>query len=133
SGGSWASGIWAGLRTTMASVAPVVGIVFAAAATTATSCGPQPAVVMITAEGQDLYALVATDLTSERWAISEDGGRTWRGSEPPRIDSHPSTTAGLYEDPGPTGSQEACDATGTCWRLRDRRVIQRVEPNGTTV
>jgi hypothetical protein len=88
---------------------------------------------MVTAAGEDLYALVATGAASERWAISEDGGRTWRGSEPPSTGSSPSTTADLYEDPGPTGQQEACNSDGTCWRLRDRRSVERIAPDGTTV
>lgn len=117
-------------RAALATVAPIVGVVLATAATTATSCGPSPAVVVVTAEGEDLYALVASGTASERWARSDDGGRTWQRSEPPAT---PSTTGDLYEDPGPTGSQKACAADGTCWRLRDRRSIERVAPGGTSV
>ena len=126
-------GIRTRLRVALATVAPIVGIVLAAAATTATSCGPRPAVVVVTAEGEDLYALVVTGAASERWARSDDGGRTWQGSEPPAAPSTPSTTGELYEDPGPTGSQAACTADGTCWRLRNRRSIERVAPDNTAV
>lgn len=88
---------------------------------------------MVTAGGEDLYALVATGAASECWAISEDGGRRWEGSEPPSTGSSPTTTGDVYDDPGPTGQQEACAPDATCWRLRDRRSIDRVAPDGTAV
>src|SRR5690606_4909109 len=45
------------LRSALATMAPIVGLVVATAATTATSCGPRPAVVMVTAKDDHLYAL----------------------------------------------------------------------------
>ncbi len=125
--------IWAGVRTTLATVAPIVGLVFATAATTATSCAPKQAVVTVTADGRNLFALVATNAVTERWVISEDGGRTWQGTESPSRASSTSPSVDIYDDPGPTGPQEACASDGTCWRLRDRRSIERIAPDGTAV
>jgi hypothetical protein len=126
-----ASTTWMRVRVALVSVAPIVGIVFTAAATSATSCSPRQAVVGVAGNGGDLYALVATDDFSRQWARSADGGRTWSDSGAPG-NTRLAVPRDLFHDPGPTGPQKACDDAGTCWVLRDRRIIERVAPDGTT-
>ncbi len=120
----------AGLVAVMTTAAPIVGVVLATAATTATSCGPSPAVAGVTARGEDFYALVTPGYGSDSRKISTDGGTTWRDSERPDTPKVPTTRKDVYVDPGRTGTQKACSKDGTCWRLRGRRAIERVEPRG---
>lgn len=116
-------------RTALATILPIFGALVAAAATTATSCAPDPAVVLVTSDGQDLYALVNESSSSRRWARSDDRGETWQSSEAPRSQV-PKTTSDPYVDPGQIGPQEACTTDRTCWRLQGRRVIERVDADG---
>ena len=111
----------------VAAAAPIAGAVLAVGATTATSCAPSPAVTLVTAEGPTLYALVEHAHASE-WASSTDGGTSWQGSDPPS-DAPPTPTTERSEDPGPS---EGC-VDGSCWRLRDRRVIERNDGDGDAV
>ena len=85
------------------------------------------------------YALV--DDWGLEWATSRDGMR-WRPADRapdsfalrssvvedddglgPSLDS--------YEDPGPVGPQEVCAGDGTCYRLVDRRLIERRTAGGS--
>ena len=129
--------VWRGAgrrcRAALSAIAPLAGAVVAAAATTATSCAPTSAVTAVASDEQALYALVQ-ESQSSRWARSTDGGRSWRRSEPPAAAPTPATSDDdLYEDPGPTGPQEACTSDGACWRLRDRRVIERSVDGGEPI
>jgi hypothetical protein len=66
------------------------------------------------------------------WARSTDGGLTWTEEATPAV--APSTTASPgFEDPGPSGPLQACIDGGPCWRLRDRRAIDRRSPSGEWV
>lgn len=116
---------WAQCRTALSAGLPLVGVIVAAASATATSCGPAPAVTEIAVDGGDMYALVTQGLTSAKWARSTDGGFSWQDTEPPAAAQGPERSPDSYRDPGPAGPLKACDSDGTCWRLRDQRVIER--------
>ena len=114
------------VRVVISAALPVAGAVLAVVSATATSCAPRAAVTLVADRGASLYALVDD---GDVWAKSDDGGRSWFPSEPPRgVPSPPSR--GPNVDPGPTGPQEGCIGDGTCWRLRDRRVIEVRKPGG---
>jgi hypothetical protein len=124
---------WAGLRAAMATSLPLVGIIFAVGASTATSCAPESSVVTVLTDDGTLYALVATGARPDHWAASTDGGQSWTDSDMPADAPEPSLPLNTYEDPGSIGMQEVCATDGTCWSLRDRRSIERVAPEGETV
>lgn len=122
---------WSRCRASLSAVTPVVGAVLAVASATATSCAPSPAVTAVAADQQALFALVRGDGTSSsQWARSTDGGRSWQRSDPPAGTTSTNGDEDRYEDPGPAGPLEACIADGTCWRLQDRRVVERRADNG---
>jgi hypothetical protein len=78
-----------------------------------------------------IYALVDRgSATNSGWAVSEDGGRSWAASEPPPGDHPDPQRPDPYSDVEPLGPTEACAGDGTCFRLRDQRVIERREPGG---
>ncbi len=94
--------------------------------------------VGVTSEGTELYALFDdrpdTDYRpSLRWARSTDGGHTWQRSPEPTEAPPVSTGPRMRPDPGGTGQQSACTSDGTCWHLKDRRAIERVDANGDRV
>jgi hypothetical protein len=119
-----------GRRAGLAAVLPLAGATAAVLAGTATSCAADPAVIEVAARGPDLYARVDHGPSTE-WVVTDDDGRTWVASEgPPGLDPDRGRGDALT-DPGPLGSQEACDGDGTCYRLRDRRVVEtRDAPGG---
>jgi hypothetical protein len=120
-------------RRAVGAVAPVIGAVVAVAATTATSCLPDPTVEAVTSGNGVLYAAVADEASTRTWARSTDGGRTWARTDPTdALDARVPPNRGRT-DRGATGAQEVCVADGTCWRLRERRAIVRIDPDGTTV
>jgi hypothetical protein len=130
---TWHAGWAARGRGVLAAVSPIAGAVFVTAATTATSCAPSPTVTAVTALEQDLYALVDHGVGPPRWARSTDGGRTWQRSESPYNSPETPPSAGVDEEPGPAGPRRACTSDGTCWRLRERRVIERAAAGGRVV
>ncbi len=117
------------LVAAVAGIAPAFRAVTAVVATTATSCGPKPAVTEVGAAGAQLFAFVDRGWGEGSWAQSGDGGRTWIRSGPP-----PGRAAGPpSDDPyvdSPTGPTEAC-AGDVCYRIVDRRTVQRRSPDGT--
>jgi hypothetical protein len=116
-------------RTAVAGVVPIVGAVLALAAATATSCSSSPAVTAVLVENETFFAMVEDPPDAPKWGRSDDGGRSWERTERPK--SAPTLeTADMYEDPGPIGPLAACVPDGTCWRLRDRRAIERGSLNG---
>ena len=108
--------------------AAVVGAMVAVLATTATSCGGDPGVTRVAV--RDDVVLVAAGYGDRytEWARSEDGGVTWQPTSAPEgLPLVPLREPGVpAENPGPT---EACTPSA-CFRLRDGRVIQRVDPDG---
>ena len=116
-------------RAGLAAVLPLAGATAAVLAGTATSCAADPAVIEVAARGPDLYARVDHGPSTE-WVVTDDDGRTWVGSEgPPGLDPERGRGDALT-DPGPLGPDEACAGDGTCYRLRDRRVVERREAPG---
>ena len=119
-------------RTLLCStVLPILGAGVAMLATTATSCGPRPTVDRLVTDGGVVYAEVTNGYGSPDWARTEDGGRTWtKAKAPPR-------GLGSFEvDPfetKPAGPLRACAADGTCFRLRDQRIIEVTTPTGDTI
>jgi hypothetical protein len=112
-----------------AAVLPLIGTVGAVLTATATSCAPDPAVTAIVADTDRIYALVDRTGTTSGWAVSQDGGQSWAASEPPPGD-HPAPQRGNPADVEPLGPSEACAGDGTCYRLRDQRVVERRVPGG---
>ncbi|MBX3314528.1 MAG: hypothetical protein KF906_09430 [Actinobacteria bacterium] len=119
-------------RAATSTVIPLVGAVLAVGATTATSCAPDDAVLAVGTDGRALYALVETGYQEQGWASSTDGLDWERADEPADAGVSIDARRDPFEDPGQTGAQDACTSDGTCWRLRDRRVIERTDPDGTT-
>lgn len=109
---------------------PVAGAVAAVVTTTATSCSPTPAVTEVRSLGDNFYAVVNHGWGEPEWAQSDDGGRSWSKSAGPPGAGSISRPRDAYEDPGPSGPLEACSSDGNCWRIRDRRSIERRLPNG---
>lgn len=112
---------------------PLVGGVLAVGATTATSCGPTPAVTQVAARGDAFYALIDNGWKDPDWARSVDGGRTWVASEAPEGASTFRVTEDVFTDPGPSGPLKACTPEKSCWQLHDRRSIERTSPTGRPV
>ena len=118
-------------RTVLSDIMPVAGAVLALVTTTATSCGPSPAVTRVAADDGTLYAFVDRGWSDSGWALSRDGGHTWRPSNAPTgYPSPPHTRPDPFVDPGPAGPSRVCASDGTCWRLRDQRVIERRSSGG---
>lgn len=119
---------WPLLRSVLVPVGRVLMLAAVAGSVSATSCGPDAAVLEVTGDGDAFFAQVDRGWGDTRWARSDDGGRTWsRSPAPPgRLASVPSEDA--YEDPGSIGPAEACWGQGTCFRIVNRRVIERREP-----
>lgn len=113
-----------------ASVLPIVGAVVAMFATTATSCGPRPAVERLFVDDGVVYAEV-TNGSRSQWAQTTDEGKTWTRAHRAPPGAAPSDVE-LYDDT-PAGPARVCGADGTCFRLRDRRVIEVTTPSGETV
>lgn len=78
--------------------------------------------------------MVRTGYSSNHWARSNDGGATWQHSREPANASPPTPTTrqDVYDGPGPLGPQQVCAAGRNCWRIRDRRFIEQLAPDGTT-
>lgn len=111
-------------------VLPIIGAVVAMFATTATSCSPRPAVDRLVVEDGIVYADVTRGYGEQRWARTDDGGRTWVA-----VDLGPEGARPSADDPSeddPAGPLRACGADGTCFRLRDQRVIEVTSPGGET-
>ena len=75
-------------RSVAASVLPVFGACAAVVVATATSCVGDPAVVQVVAVGDRVYAELDRAIgRAATWAVSEDGGRSWRQSPSPDVPS----------------------------------------------
>jgi hypothetical protein len=81
-------------------------------AATATSSVEPPMVVDLQAKDGSVYAEVGNP---DRWARSDDGGRTWTESKRPR----------RVEVGGAAREDEACSASGRCVRLTEHSVEER--------
>lgn len=114
---------------TLAGVSPVFWLVAAVVATSATSCGPSPAVTEVAADGPDLFAFVDQGWGDGRWAVSRDGGQTWARSAPPPGRRPITESRDPYVD-SPSGPTEACAVDDGCYRILDRRAVQRRSPDG---
>ena len=114
----------------VAAVLPLIGTVGAVLTATATSCAPKPAVTAIAVDADRIYALVDRADTTSGWAVSQDAGQTWAAGEPPAGDHPDPHLPGDPADIEPLGPSQACAGDGTCYRLRDQRVIERRVPGG---
>jgi hypothetical protein len=121
---------WRRGRRKSAAAAPIVGLMAAVAITSATSCGPDPAVIEITESTGTLFALLDRGWGDTEWARSDDGGQTWESTAAPPGRATTPTRRDPYGDPEPRGPKEVCAANGTCYRLRDERVIERRSSSG---
>ena len=118
-------------RSVFADLLSVAGAVLALVATTATSCGPSPAVTSVASDSGIFYAFVDRGWGEPEWALSKDGGLSWRLSDAPTgYPSPPEERSDPFEDPGPAGPLRVCASDETCWRVRDRRVIERRSSGG---
>jgi hypothetical protein len=114
------------------SILPLVGVLFAVLASTATSCAPRAAVVRIVWSGNRVFAEIERGYPASTWARSDDGGRTWSTSERPAEALAKPANADFHGDPAPRGPLEACSTDGTCYRLRDQHIIERTNPDGSS-
>jgi hypothetical protein len=105
---------------------PIVLLPVLAAATlstTATSCAQPEGVVALAYESDRLYAGIGErfegpDSAISTWAISEDGGRSWREAS---------------DEPWPDAtwsSEEFCDDSGTCWHTMHERHLTKCDSTG---
>ena len=125
---------WGRVRAAASATVPFVGSVAAVLATTATSCGGQPAVIQVMARNDTLYAAVQQSYYgATAWARSDDGGRTWMRSETPYGPTDTPPPTGRYDEGRPAGPTHVCAADDTCYRLRDQRVVERRPPGGDWV
>jgi len=111
-------------------VLPVLGAVVAVFATTATACGPRPAVDRLVVVDGVVYAEVVFGAGPSQWASTDDG-TTWTKAPQP-----PGGVRSFRGDPyeaKAAGPLRACGSDGTCFRLRDQRVIEVTSPDGNTV
>jgi hypothetical protein len=109
---------------------PLIGAVGAVLTATATSCAPKPAVTAIAVDADRIYALVDRGDDTSGWAVSEDGGQSWAATDPPPGDHPQPQRADPYSDDKSLGPSSACGGDGTCYRLRDQRIIERRVPGG---
>ena len=122
--------IWDRCRAVLSVSMPVAGAILAVVFSTATSCGPDSAVTRVATDGGLFYAFVDQGWGDPQWALSGDGGRTWQPSDAPTGYPPPRARPDPFEDPGPAGPTKVCASDGTCWRVRDQRVIERRSPDG---
>jgi len=121
--------VWRRSRAGLSTAIPIAGAFAALVVTTATSCSPGPAVTRVIAGGGILYANVDQGWDEPQWARSRDGGNSWEPSEaPPGSPPTSQTDRDPSDEPSPAGPTEICASDGTCWRLRDQRVIERRSP-----
>ncbi len=123
--------LWRSIRAGAAAALPVVAALATVMTATATSCASRPAVAEIDVRGSTFYALVVGASASGEWARSTDGGQSWRNSPPPQGRTPRTSDDDPYFDASPNGPLQSCTSDGTCFRLRDQRVIERRSPNGT--
>ncbi|NLD76727.1 MAG: hypothetical protein GX643_08670 [Acidimicrobiales bacterium] len=114
-------------RRTAGSLVPLLGALTAVFLATATGCGPDDAVVEVSAEGDVLYALVARGFGPPERAVSTDGGRTWTPAPDATSDREPEDLDPFADGPL-LGPLDACADDGICYRLRDQQVIERRTP-----
>lgn len=109
-------------RIVSGSLLPVLNAIVAVSATTATSCGPRPAVVQVTNEAGVFFAAINLDEGNPNWAERTADETTWRSSDGPR--TRPPSTAPyeLHVDIPAQGPTTAC-ADNQCWAVRDGRAV----------
>lgn len=117
-------------RSALSVAVSILGAGAAVLTATATSCSMKPTVVEVIADGDTFYAAVIDGSGHNQWARSDDGGISWSKYTGPEPRGASGSTILPYEDPGPTGPSEACSPDGTCWRIRDREVIEMKAPGG---
>lgn len=117
-------------RTMRSRAVRTAGLIAAGGIVTATSCGPGPAVTEVFEADGQLFVLVDRGWGDSGWAASDDGGGSWvEGPIPSGRRARPQTEE-PFADPGATGPIEACGTSGSCYRLVDRRAIERRPPGG---
>lgn len=127
------SSAWPRLAALSATILPIFGATFAMVATTATSCAPRPAVDRIVVDHGVVYAEVTRGWGSSQWARMSDDGRTWVKATQPPAGTTPSDPGSNPYDAKPTGPLRSCSPDGTCFRLRDQRVVERTSASGDSV
>lgn len=117
-------------RAALAAVLPVLGACGAVLATTATSCGADPAVAAVVADGGDVWAQVhrsyaPADPADADWSVSHDAGRSWVEGEPPaRVVAQGRARTGTGTGGTAEVAEPSCDEEA-CYRVVDRRRVER--------
>jgi quinol monooxygenase YgiN len=111
-------------RQGVTAAVPILASVVAVVATTATSCSPDPAAFRLVVVGDSVFAEIDR-INGNLWLGSNDGGNTWNKQPQPASASALPAAPDEYGQREPVGPTEACVSNDDCFRLVERRRIER--------
>jgi quinol monooxygenase YgiN len=114
----------ASARQGVTAAVSILASLVAVFATTATACSPEPAAFRLVVVGDAVFAEIDGTI-DDRWLMSNDGGITWDEQLRPASASALPEATDMYGPREPLGPTEACLSLDDCFRLVDRRRIER--------